>query len=46
VKEIEKRVSQGLDIIGREEKYIKVELDESYPKYIRDNEDFFEQWIA
>ena len=46
VKEIEKRISKGLDIIGRDEKYIKVELDQSYPKYIQDNKNLFSQWIV
>ena len=46
VKEIEKRISKGLDIIGRDEKYIKVELDQSYPKYIQDNKNLFNQWIV
>jgi len=46
VKEIEKRISKGLDIIGREEKYIKVDVDQSYPKYIQDNKNLFSQWIV
>ena len=46
IKEIEKRISKGLDIIGRDEKYIKVELDQSYPKYIQDNKNLFGQWIV
>ena len=46
INEIEKRVTNGLDIIGRDEKYNKVQLDQSYPDYIIKNKNLFSKWIV
>ncbi len=45
LEEIEKRVINGFDIIGRNEKYDKVELDQSFPNYILKNKEALKEWI-
>jgi len=43
--EIKKRVSKGLDIIGRDEKYLPVSLDKRFPDYIIDQKETLKDWI-
>ena len=43
--EIKTRISKGKDIIGRKDNFIKIEMDESYPDYILNNEDILKDWI-
>ena len=45
LKEIEKRIQLGADIIGRDDKYNKVELDNTFPSYILENKHLFQDWI-
>ena len=45
LKEIEKRIRSGADIIGRDDKYNKVELDSTFPSYILENKHLFQDWI-
>jgi beta-1,4-mannosyl-glycoprotein beta-1,4-N-acetylglucosaminyltransferase len=45
IEEIKKRISLGQDIIGREEVYKAKNLDNSFPKYILDNESIYKDWI-
>jgi beta-1,4-mannosyl-glycoprotein beta-1,4-N-acetylglucosaminyltransferase len=42
---IRKKISMGIDIFDRGINYKKVELDESFPKYITDNKAKFKDWI-
>ncbi len=45
IDEIKKRVSKGLDIIGRDEKYLPISLDNRFPDYIIDKKEFLKDWI-
>ena len=45
LEEIKKRVKRGDDIIGRDDKFLKVKIDQSYPKYFLDNLFKYENWI-
>ena len=45
IKEIEKSIKSGVDLIGRGHRYKKVEIDENYPKYIFENYNKFKDWI-
>tara|TARA_Y100000590_G_scaffold52351_1_gene54939 strand:- start:1239 stop:2051 length:813 start_codon:yes stop_codon:yes gene_type:complete len=42
---IEKKINMKKDIFDRDIKYKKVELDNTFPKYIIENKDKFKQWI-
>lgn len=44
--EIKKRIENRQDIIGRADSFNKIELDETYPKYIIDNLSKFDDWIS
>ena len=46
IEEIKKRINNGDDIIGRENFFRKVELDETFPKYIIENKKFYQNWIV
>ena len=39
--EIKKRISQGMDIIGRDEKYSPIKVDSRFPDYIINKKDLF-----
>lgn len=43
--EIQKRIKNGEDIIGRKEKYIAKKLDSSFPNYILENKKKLKNWI-
>ena len=43
--EIKKRISSGLDIIGRDEQYQRIDLDERFPKYILNKRNELSKWI-
>jgi beta-1,4-mannosyl-glycoprotein beta-1,4-N-acetylglucosaminyltransferase len=45
IDEIKKKINTGKDLIGRDESYEKIELDESFPKYILDNLHNYKNWI-
>ena len=45
LREIEKRIQSGDDIIGRKDKYKKIELDNTFPSYILENKHLFRDWI-
>lgn len=45
VKEIEKKISQGDDIIGRNEKYKLIDIDDNFPSYLKMNKDKYKDWI-
>ncbi len=44
--EIKKRVSEGLDIIGRDEVYKKIDLDHRFPSYILEKKNELNDWIV
>ena len=44
-KKIEERIINGKDLFNRNFKYKKIEIDESFPKYILDNKPMFKEWI-
>jgi len=46
IDEIKKRMVLGLDIIGREDKFQKIDLDNSYPKYLLENKSKYKDWIV
>ena len=46
VQEIELRINKGLDIIGRSEKYEKINISKKYPKYILENINQYKNWIV
>ena len=43
--EISLRVKQKIDIIGRDDEFCKVHVDETYPKYFRENIVKYLKWI-
>ena len=43
---LKKKINLGKDIIGRNETYKFQKLDNSFPKYILDNEAFYKDWIS
>ena len=45
IDEIKKRVEHGDDIIGRDDKFNKIQIDNTYPDYIRRNLNFYIDWI-
>jgi len=44
--EIELRINKGLDIIGRSEKYEKIDISKKFPKYILKNINQYKNWIV
>jgi len=34
-----------LDVIGRDEKYLKIDIDSRFPDYILDNKSELKKWI-
>ena len=44
--EIRKRIKERKDIIGRKDSFHKINIDNSYPKYILDNYSKFIDWIS
>ena len=45
LEEITKRINSGLDIIGRDEIYKPIKLDDRFPEFITKNKKNFEKWI-
>ena len=45
-KNIELKIKQSEDVLGRGYKIKKIEIDSSYPKYIINNKDKLKNWIA
>ena len=42
---IAKRIKNGQDLFDRNIKYEKIEIDESFPKYVFNNKAMFKEWI-
>jgi beta-1,4-mannosyl-glycoprotein beta-1,4-N-acetylglucosaminyltransferase len=45
-KNIEQRIANNQDIFGRDIKLKKILIDETYPKFIRDNKSLLSKWIT
>ena len=45
IEEIKRRIEDGKDIIGREERYDAIDLDESFPKFILENKELYQDWL-
>lgn len=45
IDEIKRRVDLGKDIIGRDDKFDRIPLDRTYPKYLLKNVKKYEDWI-
>ena len=45
LKKIEERIKNRIDIFDRNYKYEKVDLDSTFPKYILNNLDKYQDWI-
>ena len=45
INKIEEKISKGVDLFGRNIRYEKINLDESFPEYILSNKDRFKDWI-
>ena len=46
INEINKRIKLGEDIIGRDEKYIPIYLDEKFPDFLLKNKEYFLDWLV
>ena len=46
IQEIKKRINSGLDIIGREENYKAINLDDRFPDYLIKNKKKLKKWIV
>ena len=46
VKLIEKNIKLGLDIIGRDESYYKIEIDKNFPEFLTKNINKFKEFIV
>ena len=46
LQEIIKRMNNGEDIIGREEKYNSINLDSRFPDFLIKNKKFYKNWIV
>ena len=44
-KQIEKKISDGLDIIGRKDSFKRIELSDKFPKFILKNKKNLKDWI-
>ena len=43
--EIKKRINKREDIIGRNDQFIKVDLDNSFPEFLLNNQFNYKEWI-
>ena len=46
IKQIEQKIIKGEDLFSRNIMYKKVNLDETFPKYISENKEKFKKWIV
>ena len=44
-KKIAQRIANQEDLFNRKIKYEKIEVDETFPKYIFNNKEMFKEWI-
>jgi len=45
VESIEKKIISGLDIIGRNDYYAKVPIDQKFPEYLIRNLSVYKDWV-
>ena len=45
IEEIKKRINEAQDIIGRKDNFIKVNLDNSFPKFLINNQSIYSDWL-
>ena len=45
-KQIELKIKKGEDLFNRNIKYKAIKVDESFPKYILENKEYFKTWIV
>ncbi len=45
-KKIQESINTGTDLIGRDDTYNKIDIDDTYPKYLIENISLYEKWIA
>ena len=43
--EIKKKIENQVDIIGRNDNFTKVALNENFPEYLLNNKEFYEEWL-
>ena len=45
VNEIKKKIENQADIIGRNDSFTKIKLNENFPEYLLSNKEFYNEWI-
>ena len=45
VNEIKKKIENQADIIGRNDSFTQITLNESFPEYLLNNKEFYEEWL-
>ena len=45
IEEIKKRINEGQDIIGRKDNFTTVNLDNSFPKFLINNQSIYSDWL-
>ena len=45
VNEIKKKIENQTDIIGRNDSFTKIKLDENFPEYLLSNKEFYKEWF-
>ena len=43
---LKKKIDKRIDIIGRNDKFKKINIDKTFPKYILENINEFKDWIC
>ena len=43
---IKEKINQGLDLLGRKEKFNVVKIDSNFPRYLLDNKKIYSDWIS
>ena len=43
---ITEKINQGLDLLGRDEKFNVVKIDNNFPRYLIDNKKKYSDWIS
>ena len=43
--EIKKKIENQIDIIGRNDSFTKIVLNENFPEYLLNNKEFYEEWL-
>ena len=46
IQNIESKIKKGKDLFDRNIKYKAIKVDETFPKYIFDNREYFKDWIV